>query len=343
MPTWYYTIATSSLSDACDSYCVRDLFKHTNLVAGVIHVALATVVMYAVVDSPWDVPFAIRYSNWTETNENLRCGEEDNVCTISISEIDAGVANIGIIVPLFSFISGIHHLYAAAKHHCYLETVVRTGGNPWRAVDYALSSGLMIVVVSVLFRAPSDPTFLVVVACLQALTCAIGYAIELIKDASAEHAASGGLFFTAMLTYAGLWTSLLIPFGYAVEGAPSAVVIYISFMVSVFSLFPLVFWWSWNFDCGDLVRRELAYTAASFLSKIPLLVLFWTGVVMRSGTVQFESDPSLNTGGSSLSDGELFGLFGSVVATCTVLGVGTLLCANKLTTGAYCGEGRNVG
>jgi hypothetical protein len=345
-----------------DAYNPKDLFKEASFAAGAIHIVLAIVVLISVIGSPWDVPFAIRYSNWTETEENLRCGEGNNTCTISMSERDAGVFNVGILVPLFSFISGFHHLYAAwattsnqridGNANKYLKTVVGTGANPWRAIDYALSSSLMIVVVSVLFRAPSDPMMLLVLACLQALTCAIGYAIEFLKgplapiktgDMGEQPSPAKWLFGVAILAYSGLWISLLIPFGYAVKGAPPAVAVFIMFMVLSFSLFPFVFCWSWNFESeDDVLRRELAYTAASFLSKIPLLVLFWTGVVMRSGTVQFESDPDLNTGGSTLSDGELFGLFGGVVATCTALGMGTLLCANKLTTGAYCGERLNT-
>lgn len=332
--------ATASL-DNCDSDGIGSFFKNANLVAGVIHVVLASVVMYSVVENPWDVPFAIQYSDWQETEENLRCGEGNNTCTISLTEKDAGVFNIGIIVPLFSFVSGIHHLYAAAQYTCYLETVQRTGGNPFRALDYAVSSGLMIVVVSVLFRAPSDPMFLVVVACFQALICALGYAIELLKHSlfpsGHDSPAPALLFASAMATYAGLWIALLIPFGYAVEGAPAAVSVYIAFMVSVFSLFPGVFWWTWSYRPQQLVRRELMYTAASFLSKIPLLVLFWTGVVMRSGTVQFESRPDLNTEGNTLSDAELFGVFGGTVFVSSALGLGTVLYAKKLDTGAVCG------
>ena len=331
-----------------NAYTTRDLFKEASCAAAFIHLVLAVSLFISVIGSPWDVPFAIRYSNWTETEENLRCGEGNNTCIISMSERDAGVFNVGILVPFFSLISGLHHLCAALATNTYLTTVTDTGANPWRAIDYALSSSLMIVVVSVLFRAPSDPMMLLVLACLQALTCAIGYAIELLKrHASAIGAGSREadprpakwLFGTAFLAYAGLWISLLIPFGYAVRGAPPAVVVFIMFMVLSFSLFPLVFLWSWNFESeADVLRRELAYTAASFLSKIPLLVLFWTGVVMRSGTVQFESDPDLNTDGSTLSDDELFGLFAGVVATCAVLGTVMLVCANKLATGNYCGE-----
>ena len=340
------------LLDHWTTYETRDLFKEASCAAAFIHLVLAVLLFISVSDNAWKVPFAIRYSNWTETEENLRCGEGNNTCIISMSERDAGVFNVGILVPFFSLISGLHHLCAALFTNTYLKTVTDTGGNPWRAIDYALSSSLMIVVVSVLFRAPSDPMMLLVLACLQALTCAIGYAIELLKrplapikteDRRAQSSPAKWLFRTAFLAYAGLWISLLIPFGYAVEGAPPAVAVFIMFMVLSFSLFPLVFLWSWNFESeDDVLRRELAYTAASFLSKIPLLVLFWTGVVMRSGTVQFESDPDLNTDGSTLSDGELFGLFGGVVATCAALGTVMLVCANKLATGNYCGEGRNV-
>jgi len=316
---------------------LRGLFVKSNAFAAFVHIALATFVAIEVSRRPWDVPFQIGYSNWTETEENLRCGEKGNICTISLEQKDAGVANIGILVPMFSFISGFHHAVAAYIPDKYILSLISTHGNLYRAVDYAFSSGLMIALVSVLFRAPSDPLFLVVVASLQFLTCFVGYAIEVMKKDRAEYGtASRVLFGVSILTYSLLWTSLLIPFGYAVSGAPAPVIVFITFMVAVFSSFPIIFLVSWKYtESSQLIRRELLYTAASFISKVPLLILFYTGVIMRSGSVRFEG-LDLNTDGDSLSDGELYGLFGGAVLSGIVFGTIIILRANKIITGGAC-------
>ena len=308
------------------------IFRNSNLLAATAHIGLAIVVVVAVHNSPWNVPMAIQYSNWTETEENLRCGEKNNTCIISLAEKDVGTFNVGILVPLFSFISGFHHLFAGIYYTMYIDKVEQTGGNIFRAIDYAFSSAFMIIVVSILFKAPSDPMLLTVIACLQILTCFSGYAIEVLKQSIEDSGAfvARVLFGVSCFTYAGLWTALLIPFGYAVADAPPAVSVFISFMVLAFLLFPCIFWLTWSYDTEtDLIIRELFYTAASAFSKIPLLVLFWTGVVMRSGTVQFERNLDLNADGSTYSDTELYVIFGGTVLSSITFGAIIIYCAKK--------------
>lgn len=340
------------VSNSLDARLTK-LFRISSGIAAFVHLILALIVFIDVLNQEWIVPFFIRYTNWTETDDSLDCGEKGNVCTLSLSERDAGTANIGIIVPFFSFVSGVHHLYAGLNTDGYIESIYAGGANPYRAWDYALSSGLMIVIVSILFRAPSDPTFLVVLALLQAMICFMGYTIELVRSNINHHirldAGTGPgndkvnrlswfrlganqLFLIASVAYAGLWTSLLIPFFYAVEDAPKVVIAYIMFMVIVFSIFPVIFYATRNYSSKEqIIKRELYYTSASFLSKIPLLVLFWTGVVMRSGTIQFEVAPALNTEGNGLSDGELLGIFGGVTATSILFGVTTFVYARHVS------------
>lgn len=311
------------------------LFRRSNLAAGAVHVLLAAFVLVEVIRRPWDVPFSVAYSKWTETVENARCGEGNNTCTISLEQRDAGVFNIGLLVPLFSIVSGLHHLIAFGMMKIsdkYITDVEETGGNLYRAIDYALSSSLMIVVVSVLFRSPSDPTVLLLVAGVQVLICFMGYAIEVLKTIDANSAIPRYLFGVSIFVYALLWTALLVPFALAVSNAPAPVSVFIGFMILVFSLFPIIFLVSWRYTGDRLIRRELLYTAASFVSKIPLLVLFYTGVVMRSGSVQFEG-LDLNTDGDALSDGELYGVFGGTVLASIVFGSIVMVKARRIEAG----------
>jgi hypothetical protein len=311
------------------------LFRRSNLAAGAVHVVLAVFVLIEVIRRPWDVPFSVAYSKWTETVESSRCGEGNNTCTISLEQRDAGVFNIGLLVPFFSIVSGLHHLIAFVKlrkSDGYITAVETTGGNLYRAIDYAISSSLMIVVVSVLFRSPSDPTVLLLVAGVQVLICFMGYAIEALKATDANSAIPRYLFWVSIFVYALLWTALLVPFALAVSNAPAPVSVFIGFMILVFSAFPIIFLVSWRYTGDRLIRRELLYTAASFISKIPLLVLFYTGIVMRSGSVQFEG-LDLNTDGDALSDSELYGVFGGTVLASIAFGSVILLKAHRIEAG----------
>lgn len=127
-------------------------------------------------------------------------------------------------------------------------------GNWVRAIDYFLSSSLMLVVTSILFRSPPDVTTLMTVAAAQGAIILVGYLMERIQSLVrgdynplgqkgsnsgnqtqergwiADRVLTFGLWgpFTAsILVYALTWSSLLIPFGYAVDNAPTAVTIFI--------------------------------------------------------------------------------------------------------------------
>jgi hypothetical protein len=305
-----------------------------------------------VTQHPWGAPFVVQYSKWNQTDDE-RCSAESQ-CLITQASIDWGTANVGIIVPVFSFISGAHHAAVALWVGCegvdaYLEMAKR--GNWLRAVDYALSSSLMLVVTSILFRSPPDVPTLMLAAAVQSAIILIGYLLERLQyrqttteegqpllqdqevdistsilDLSNADTTSGKQAFgvwipfaASMLIYALVWTSLLIPFHYAVEDAPTAVVIFIVYLVATFTLFPIVF----VFGTPGL-GRETGFLILSMLAKVPLLMLFYFGIVARSGTVVFERlEAAFNTTGSpsSASDTELYIAFGASIAVVTIVAI----------------------
>jgi len=328
------------------------------------------------------------------------------VLTGPLPQIDWGTANVGMIVgrmpcrqparpdalqvPFFSFISGLHHAAVALWVGCeglgaYLKMAKR--GNWLRAVDYALSSSLMLVVTSILFRSPPDVPTLMLVAAVQSAIILIGYLLERLqyRQTTTEEgqpllseqkdnispAIQGNLaagttsgkqafgvwipFAASMLIYALVWTSLLIPFHYAVEDAPTAVVIFIASLAApgarrgltvaaaglpggdVHALPDRVCVWDAGTGSRDGLSdsehacqggRSRGGTAATLHAdcgaQVPLLMLFYFGIVARSGTVVFERlEGAFNTTGSpaSASDTELYISFGASIAVVTIVAI----------------------
>ena len=159
-------------------------------------------------------------------------------------------------VPFFSFISGLHHLVvvlwplwnkSSVSGHPYID-MAKTG-NWVRAIDYFFSSSLMLVVTSILFRSPPDVPTLMLVGAVQGSIILIGYLLELIQADPAgmeavsstdkddenkgccqrlrkvldDNSAIVRPFLASIFVYGVAWASLLIPFGYAVSNAPTAV------------------------------------------------------------------------------------------------------------------------
>ncbi len=332
------------------------------------------------------------------------------VLTGPLPQIDWGTANVGMIVgrmpcrqparpdalqvPFFSVISGAHHAAVAVwvgweGVDAYLKMAKR--GNWLRAVDYALSSSLMLVVTSILFRSPPDVPTLMLVAAVQSAIILIGYLLERLQyrqttteerqpllsgqgdDISTVDTAAiqGDLtadttsgkqafgvwipFAASMLIYALVWTSLLIPFHYAVEDAPTAVVIFIASLAApgarrgltvaaaglpggdVHALPDRVCVWGAGTGSRDGLSdsehacqggQSCGGTAATLHAdrgaQVPLLMLFYFGIVARSGTVVFERlEGAFNTTGSSssASDTELYIAFGASIAVVTIVAI----------------------
>jgi len=197
----------------------KKVFARWNAVLGIAHIFLAVFVLAETLKYPWRTPINIQYSKWTQAkgNEDEACSAE-TPCFINeeSNQINDGF-NIGLLIPFFSFISGNHHLYAAIFTEDYVDKIKDSkGANPYRAFDYLFSSSLMIVVASVLFKAPPDLGFLFLAASVQAATILVGFCLELLTR---REEFFWPIFAAICIVYVFLWTSLLMPFSLAVEDA----------------------------------------------------------------------------------------------------------------------------
>lgn len=312
------------------------VFARWNAVLGIAHIFLAVFVLAETLKYPWRTPINIQYSKWTQAdgNEDEACSAE-TPCFINeeSNQINDGF-NIGLLIPFFSFISGNHHLYAAIFTEDYVDKIVYLkGANPYRAFDYLFSSSLMIVVASVLFKAPPDLGFLFLAASVQAATILVGFCLELLTR---DEDYFWSIFAAICIVYVFLWTSLLMPFSLAVEDAPAVVTLFILYLLESFLRFPIQFvlpelkklyrrirsgskgaYSQMNNDEQEILNNEFGWMALSSESKIPLLVLFYFGVVARHDSVLFgEPTDTVDSSASGPDDDKLVLIFfGTVIAS----------------------------
>lgn len=281
-------------------------FAIWNLILGVVHVGLALFIVAETLEYPWKTPVDIEYSKWSQRpgDEDERCSAE-TPCFISEQEhvVSNGV-NIGLLIPFFSLISGNHHLWAALN----VDTYLKDGANPYRAFDYLISSSLMIVVAAVLFKAPPDLGFLFCAAGVQAATILVGFCLDLYSKATSPLGSPQkdgyywSVFGAILIVYTFLWAALLMPFHYALDDAPIVVVFFVAYIIESFLRFPIQFVLpeiktllkKANIDLShEKIDDEYGWMALSAESKLPLLVLFYFGVVARHDSVLF--GPPTNT------------------------------------------------
>ena len=153
-------------------WSLEEIFKLQQGILAFFHIGLS-VALYAASDgNSYAVPVRQIFNRWRSDTPGDGC-DSLNSCTIlqaeaQISGYTEGTNELGgtfdlvFIVPAFSLISGLHHLFAFVRPDYYLST--SKVANPWRMIDYVSSSSLMLAVNSVLFVSPGslDTLFLTV-------------------------------------------------------------------------------------------------------------------------------------------------------------------------------------
>lgn len=224
-------------------------------------------------------------------------------------------------MPVFSFVSGTHHLYAALSFFFNKETsdgayykAVQSGVNVYRWIDYAISSTLMIILLDVLFVAPPDIRTMIFVSLVQIFTIFCGYTSDLLRSKDDSKSAFR-IVLVASLLYFVFFFMQGTAFYKGIDassGAPIVVFLFVFWIFLTFSSFGICqLYYTWhekqteafyNSDsrngnttknrvcCMNLFqtkeqlrfRQELTYSWLSFVSKIPLLLTFYFGLASRS-------------------------------------------------------------
>ena len=262
--------------------CVKkdELFRTWNLALAALHLSLASVVLALTVkhdDDTWAVDVKMAYNKW-DVHELGEC-REDSPCYIYTETDTIGPLESVYVVPMFSFVSGLHHLVAFLFYDWYINIV--DGGVNWvRWLDYGISSSLMLMVLELLFLSPPDLRLLVFTVMIQVLVILAGYSSD-----AAEGTYSKVVFGVATTVYLGFvgLQSYLFSRGMTESGAPSVVYIFVGYIFATFSLFAVVQGLSIWFETEKRVK-EVRFAFLSFFSKAPLLVTFYFGLASRSSS-----------------------------------------------------------
>ena len=317
-------------------------------VACVFHYAA---VVYVIVQAQ-DFSVAAVWS-WNVWNEDPNNEDAFAITTFYEPTEDSVSLNVKIMVLLFSVISGTHHFIAVVssfmKTDFYLVSSVLTGFNWIRWADYALSASLMLMVNTILLKAPADITTLIYVFLVQFMVCLGGAASEFAW--SVDCFLAGKLFFAAftvpfILTWASQIFWLYKSADHSEESGdkmPVFVWVYFALLLAGFCLFPVVHALKvWSSDAKSKERvsilAENRYAAASLLAKVPLLLLY--SVSLERDNLEFTADTDVSNAtryNEIADDTTVFVTAGVSYLVCIITGIVILnlnKCCRCCTAGA---------
>lgn len=304
------------------------VYKFWSAVLCVTHWTFASLVLYdTAVSEGWLVPIHLRYSAWQSCKPE--CEETVRVVLPVYTNLWASEYTPGVLAGMFSIISGANHFFTAVAYHVGGWAVVLVEGdhgvgpNVIRSADWALSAALMMVVNLFLYSAPADFGLVVVYAVATAQTMVVGYCIEQRQATAVVHSigrvepwtlrAVPLPFWAICLLYGVSWVPLLMIFpgaafdpsnykrqffnGTAVHWEqntpPDEVIVFIVWLLLTFCTFPIALCWRLGYGRGldKAVYRagEYVFMVLSAAAKLPLLLLFYSGVAGRRNTTLDES------------------------------------------------------
>lgn len=137
-------------------------FKVSQCVLFLLHTGAAlTLGLYAHHnDKDWKTKVFFKYNAWISNSTQDGC---DGGCGILEVKEETGGPDVSLAwaAASFSLISALHHLFALLSFDSHYKQLIENGVIWPRWLDYAFSSGLMFVIIGILFTSPPDLTFIV--------------------------------------------------------------------------------------------------------------------------------------------------------------------------------------
>lgn len=316
----------------------------------------------------WEVPVHLRYNAWEQCENNKTapgpaCDDTLRLIVSVYTPLATSPKNPGYLAAGFSVVSGANHCITCLIWWLWpglKEWVLGNSGrgpNVLRSLDWGISASLMMVVNLFLYAIPADFTALVGYGLLTAITILAGYGLEHRQAILAETGPEDGTwslgnvpppFWALVLLYTVAWVPLLMIFPGAAfnpsqyerffyngtryprkaELPPDEVIVFITWLLVSFFLFPWVQCWKLGFGRSltpeTNLRAEYWFMVLSALSKLPLLLLFYSGVAGRRGTTL---DPEA-TGRDARPDSFDFAPFGAGIGIAFALAI-AIRCTTK--------------
>ena len=261
----------------------------------------------------------LMYNRWVRPEGEDTC--TDATCVVYSVSTNYGSVDIGVIVALFSWISGANHwltylgLFGGSE---FVSTQVALGpgsephtGNVLRTIDWTVSASLMMLVNLFLFEAPGNIATLTAVLTTTGLVMLVGWGSEVLHGLGRPagkwflYIASGILF---ILVWVPLFMILQNIFDtgvvQVVEGGvslplerntpPVEVQFFIFWLFATFMSFPIVHALKLLDEVTMAFKYEILFIVLSLISKLPLLAVFYGGILSRRSTIEaFKVDDGL--------------------------------------------------
>lgn len=316
-------------------------WKWLNFWVGVFHVISALVLGWLTQqnESSWDAPVYSIVSIWQPTT-NGSC-TEDGACFVDPVLYKKKTIPIVIFAVLFGIISGYAHLFAAGVNDNKLQQYAETGFNPYRWIDYAFSSSIMILVIACL-SGVLDLYVLIIISIVQAYLIMQAGRLEYNLTDSLFNGTSMPIFdfiATSFVYVVAVWLPVIISFYESLYYAKSDVPDWINIMIwALFVLFTsfafvMIYYLMYcptkyatklsSLEAKKLicVKQELAYIFLSLSAKLTLHWVLYTGITSRSGVLftdrESATNPNIvhNTGkdNSEVTSNVLMAAFSSII------------------------------
>jgi hypothetical protein len=250
--------------------------KRFNIGAGILHLINGILILSLGFLLTWSrdiYTFYLQFSHVTPTSPVITAVPQPQILFT--------ITNLGVLLAAFPLISAFAHLAIAfPKNKAYNEYLKR-GMNPYRWYEYALSSSIMIFVIST-FVGIWDLWSLVMIFTLNAMMIMFGYLMELVNQKTEKTnwsafilgSISGGLPWVVLFAY---FTSAVISTNGSV---PNFVYLILFIYFILFNSFAvnMVLQYKGAGRWRDYLYGERVYIILSFVAKTLLVWLVFSGV-----------------------------------------------------------------
>jgi len=247
--------------------------KRFNAAAGVLHLTQGIIMLI--------LGFLLTWSRDIYTFYLKLGGSAPNFFAVPNPQVLFTLSNLGVILASFPLISAIAHFAIAyPKNNSYNEKL-KKGMNPYRWYEYALSSSIMIVLIST-FVGIWDFWSLVMIFVLNMMMILFGYLMELVNQKTEK--VDWSAFYFGCISGCLPWVVLFAYFAAAVNSVdvspPTFVymilfvyfILFMSFAVNMVLQYKGVGRWK------DYLYGERVYIILSFVAKTLLAWLVFAGV-----------------------------------------------------------------
>ncbi len=250
--------------------------KKFNLGAGILHLSQGILMLVLGTLISWERTIYTFYLKF-----NVITGPPLTFNVTPNPQVWFTLSYIGVFVASFPLLSALaHFLIAFPKNKGYNENL-KKGMNPYRWFEYALSSSIMIVLIST-FVGVWDFWSLVMIFTLNAMMIMFGYYMELVNQKTEK--TSWSAFIVGCISGGVPWVVLFAYFAAAISstGTNPPTFVYLIFFIyfAVFNVFALnmVLQYKGVGRWKDYLYGERVYIVLSFMAKTALAWLVFIGI-----------------------------------------------------------------